>query len=125
MNTANRIAAFAVLAGCACAALAQTPVTPAVDRREARQEKRIEQGEKSGALTPKEAAKLERGQTHVENMEAKAKADGKVTAKERARLERAQNVQSRKIYREKHDRQRDLNHDGKQDRPHPRRAAKP
>ena len=44
-----------------------------------------------------------------------AKADGKVTAKEREHIEHAQNVESRKIYREKHDRQHDLNHDGRTD----------
>ena len=35
----------------------------------------------------------------------KAVADGKVTKKERARLEHAQDNQSRKIYRQKHDKQ--------------------
>ena len=38
-------------------------------------------------------------------MENKAVADGKVTAKERAKIEKAQNKQSRRIYREKHDKQ--------------------
>jgi hypothetical protein len=38
-------------------------------------------------------------------MENKALADGKVTAKERARIEKAQDRQSKKIYREKHDKQ--------------------
>jgi hypothetical protein len=38
-------------------------------------------------------------------METRAEADGKVTKKERARIEHAQDNQSRKIYREKHDKQ--------------------
>ena len=38
-------------------------------------------------------------------MENKATADGVVTAKERRKIEHAQNQQSRKIYREKHDKQ--------------------
>ena len=99
-------------------AFAQTPSTPRVDQRQANQERRIEQGVQSGSLTPREAARLERGQDHVQNLEDKAKADGKVTPKERARLQHAENVQSRKIYSEKHDRQHDLNHDGKMDHPH-------
>ena len=33
-------------------------------------------------------------------------ADGKVTPKERRRIERAQDKQSKKIYREKHDKQK-------------------
>ena len=60
---------------------------------------------KSGSLTEKEAARLDKGQAHVQKMENKAVADGKVTKKERARLEHAQDNQSRKIYRQKHDKQ--------------------
>ena len=75
------------------------------DQRQANQERRIEQGVKSGSLTEKEAARLDKGQAHVQKMENKAVADGKVTKKERARLEHAQDNQSRKIYRQKHDKQ--------------------
>lgn len=106
----------AVLAAFALPVLAQTS-TPNIDQRQANQQKRIDQGVKSGELTGKEAARLEKGQERVQKMEDKAKADGKVTPKERARIEKAQNVESRKIAREKHDRQHDLNHDGKKDRP--------
>ena len=87
-------------------AAAQTQSTPRIDQRQANQERRIEQGEKSGALTQKEAARLEKGQAHVQKMENKAVADGKVTKKERARIEKAQDKQSRHIYREKHDKQK-------------------
>ena len=87
-------------------AAAQTQSTPRIDQRQANQERRIEQGEKSGALTPKEATRLEKGQAHVQKMESKAAADGKVTKKERARIEKAQDHQSRRIYREKHDKQK-------------------
>ena len=76
-----------------------------VDRRQERQEQRIDQGVKSGALTPRETRKLERGQKHVENLETKAQADGKVTAKEKLRIEHAQDVQSKRIYKQKHDAQ--------------------
>ena len=86
-------------------ALAQTS-TPRIDQRQANQERRIEQGGKSGALTQKEAARLEKGQAHVQKMESKAGADGKMTKKERARIEKAQDHQSRRIYREKHDKQK-------------------
>lgn len=103
-----------LLAALPAAALAQ-PATPGVDRRQANQERRIEQGVRSGQLTEREAARLERGQDRVEKMEDRAKADGKVTAKERARLHRAQDRQSAAIYREKHDRQADRNHDGRKD----------
>ena len=80
---------------------AQT-ATPGIDKREANQEKRIEQGVKSGALTQREAAKLEAGQAKVEKMEDKAKADGKVTRQERKRIQKEQDRQSRRIYKKKH-----------------------
>jgi hypothetical protein len=106
----------AVLAACSLPALAQTG-TPNIDQRQANQQQRIDQGVKSGQLTGKEAGRLEKGQEHVQNVETKAKADGVVTRKERARMQRAENVQSRHIAKQKHDRQRDMNHDGKKDRP--------
>jgi len=40
-----------------------------------------------------------------------------VTRREQNRIEHAQDVQSRHINREKHDRQHDFNHDGRKDRP--------
>lgn len=94
--------------------------TPRVDQRQANQERRIEQGVASGSLTPREANRLERGQQHVANMESRAKADGVVTRQERARLHQAQDVQSRRIYAQKHDAQHDYNHDGRVDRPYRR-----
>ena len=97
-------------------ALAQS-ATPGVDQRQINQERRIEQGVASGSLTPRETMRLERGQQRVENMEMRAKSDGVVTRQERAQLQHAQDVQSRHIAREKHDRQHDYNHDGRNDRP--------
>jgi hypothetical protein len=107
---------IAVLAAFALPVLAQTN-TPKVDQRQVNQQQRIDQGVKSGQLTGNEAAKLEKGQAQVEKKEAKAKADGKVTPKEREKLKQAQNKQSEKIKHEKHDKQHDLNHDGKKDVP--------
>ena len=94
-----------IVAALAVPALAQTDSTRRIDKRQANQEARIEAGQKSGALNAKEAARLEKGQARVQKMENRAVADGKVTAKERARIERAQDKQSRRIYREKHDKQ--------------------
>lgn len=104
-----RIAAIAfAFAGFTSGALAQsdTTSTPRIDKRQDNQQKRIDQGVASGALNQKEAARLEKGQQRVEKMEDKATADGKVTAKERRRIEHAQDNQSKKIYREKHDKQK-------------------
>lgn len=111
------IAALALPVQAQTAPVRNPGATPGVDKRQANQQQRIEQGVKSGELTTKEAARLEKGQERVQAMEDKAKADGKVTAKERERLQHAESQQSQKIYREKHDRQHDRNHDGKTDRP--------
>ncbi|MSQ63659.1 MAG: hypothetical protein EXR33_07485 [Betaproteobacteria bacterium] len=95
-------AVFAVLA---VPTFAQTTSTPRIDQRQENQQQRIDQGVKSGQLNQKEAARLEKGQARVQKLEDRATADGKVTAKERAKIERAQNKESRRIYREKHDKQ--------------------
>ncbi len=115
------IAAALIIA--APSAFAQTGSTPApnaqqrIDQRQANQERRIEQGEKSGALTQREANRLDKGQARVDSIEQKAAADGSITRKEAAHVQHAQNVESRRIARQKHDRQHDLNHDGKKDLP--------
>lgn len=114
---------IAVLAAFSLPVLAQTApakdpaATPGIDKRQANQDARIQQGVQSGQLTQREAGRLEKGQERVQKMEDKAKADGVVTKKERTRIQHTQNVESKRIYRQKHDRQHDLNHDGKKDRP--------
>jgi hypothetical protein len=74
-------------------------------QRNVNQQQRIEQGVKSGELTNREAAKLERGQARDNRLEARAGADGQVGAGEQRRIQGAENRQSRRIYREKHDAQ--------------------
>ena len=85
-------------------AFAQT-ATPGIDQRQINQEQRIDQGVASGQLNQRETNRLERGQQRVDNMENRAKSDGVVTARERTRIQHAQNVESKRIYRQKHDRQ--------------------
>jgi hypothetical protein len=99
------------------AALAESNAMPGFDQRQAKQERHIAQGVQSGALTQREAVRLERGQQGLQLQEDRAKADGVVTRQERAHLQHAEDVQSRRIYAEKHDRQHDYNHDGRIDRP--------
>ena len=101
-----KIVTAAVIAAFAFPVLAQTTSTPRVDQRQEQQQQRIDQGVKSGQLNQKEAARLEKGQARVQKMEDKASADGKVTAKERRRIKAAQDKQSRRIARQKHDKQR-------------------
>ena len=74
-----------------------------IERRQARQQKRIDQGVKSGELTRKEARKLEKREAKIEKDKLKAEADGKLTAKEKVKLNKELDKESRKIYRQKRD----------------------
>jgi hypothetical protein len=74
-------------------------------QRDANQQKRIEQGVRSGQLNDREAARLERGQARDSTLQARAGANGNVSKNEQQRLQRNENRQSRRIHREKHDAQ--------------------
>ena len=99
MNKAIMLCAVLVL-GSAFAS-AQT-ATPRVTKRQLKQQARIEQGVKSGELTPGETKRLELQQAKIQADKKNAKADGVVTPAERAKLAREQNRANRKIYRLKH-----------------------
>ena len=113
MKIQTLIAAVALTVG--ASAFAQAPAapvapkdplaTPRIDQRQVNQEKRIDQGIKSGALTSKEAGKLEKREAKIESDKIAAKADGKVTKAERRKLNREEHHASRAIHRQKHDRQ--------------------
>jgi uncharacterized membrane protein YebE (DUF533 family) len=102
MNIISVAVAGALALALAAPAMADT----LIDQRQANQEQRIEQGIRSGQLTAGEAARLERGQARIERMERRALADGRMDPRERRRIMHAQDVQSRHIYREKHDNQK-------------------
>jgi hypothetical protein len=103
----------AVLFTAAGAALAQAPAvpvapkdplaTPRVEQRQDRQETRINKGITSGALTPKETARLDARENKIQSDKLAARADGKVTRAERRKLHREQDRASAAIYRQKHD----------------------
>lgn len=102
--------AAAVLATVSASSFAQaaapaSAATPGIDKRQANQEQRIDQGVAKGSLTPREARRLERQQGAIDRAENKAKADGTVTKQERRRLHHAQDHSSKSIHRQKHDRQ--------------------
>jgi hypothetical protein len=50
--------------------------------------------------------KLERGQARSERRQARAGADGHVGAVEQANIQRGENVQSKRIHRQRHDGQK-------------------
>lgn len=99
------VAAALLVSSAALTNVAAAEATPRVDQRQHNQAQRIRQGVASGELTRAETRRLVNGQQHVRRVERRVKADGDVTARERVRLDHAQDVQSRRIYRQKHDAQ--------------------
>jgi hypothetical protein len=77
-----------------------------INRQQARQDMRIYQGVRSGAITHREAAMLERHDDRINRMENRFRADGHLSFRERQKLHRALNQNNRRILRQKHDRQR-------------------
>lgn len=82
------------------------PRDPGVNERQFNQQQRISQGVRSGQLTPRETARLERQQAYIRAEERRYKSDGVLTRAERADLHHDLNATSRRIYNEKHDAQR-------------------
>ena len=79
-------------------------------QRNVNQEKRVEAGVKSGELTNKETAKLERGQARVDRKEARAAKNGHISKAEQARIQHADNKQSDAIFDEKHNAEKQAAH---------------
>jgi hypothetical protein len=93
---------FAVALSMACAgAFAQTTAA-STTQRDVNQQTRIENGLKDGSLSTKEAARLEREESHVDRLQGKALKDGKLTNAERAQLNAAQNKVSGDIAAARH-----------------------
>jgi hypothetical protein len=97
------------LAAAASIAAALPAAAQPVDAREHNQAERIQQGERSGALTPNEARALHRKEFRVRRFEAVARArhGGYLTRHDRKVLARMQNRDSHAIYRLKHNARRD------------------
>jgi len=92
-----------MLLGLAATGLAG-PRTPRINRRQENQQDRIQQGVKSGALTRREAGRLESLEGRIQANKLIDKSDGHVSPRERAQLNRELNRASRDIYRDKHNR---------------------
>ena len=93
----------AVLVALATPAMAQ----PRVENRKDRQEARVKEGEKSGELNKKEAARIKARQRDLNQQIREDRKDGGgLTAKERAKIEKRQDNISGDIYKQKHDAQK-------------------
>jgi hypothetical protein len=100
MNTTKTLIAITLTTLMSGLALAQTNGAQVV-QRDINQQKRIEQGLQSGALTVKEAGKLEREEAHIDRMEANDLQKGPLTGKESAQINRLENRVSNDIHRDK------------------------
>src|SRR6267378_2441547 len=97
MKAAATVIAVAVAGLFPVAASAQTVGSEV--QRDVNQQRRIEQGLKSGSLNTREASQLEKGEARIDRVEANAAKDGTLSPAEKARIQRAQNQESRQINR--------------------------
>ncbi len=92
------------LAAAASLAAALPAAAQPIDAREHNQAVRVEQGVRSGALTPGEALRLHRREARLHRVEAQVRFhhDGRLTPHARRILTRMENRDSHAIYRLKH-----------------------
>jgi Ni/Co efflux regulator RcnB len=95
---------LAVLAAAAVVSAAAPSFAQTINQRETNQQQRINQGVRSGELTPGEAARDERHLTSIDDQTARMRArnGGRLTPQERVHEQRRLNHESRRIYRTKH-----------------------
>jgi hypothetical protein len=97
---------FIFAAAFGLAAVAAAPAEARINQRQAHQQQRIAHGVASGQLNARETYRLERQEGRIAAYEARSRADGGgLSWHERARIEHMQNRESRRIYRQRHDRQ--------------------
>jgi hypothetical protein len=75
-----------------------------INQRKVNQQDRIAQGVKSGQLTPGETAHLEHQEAGINKEERgmRAQDNGHLTTQDRETLTKQQNVESKRIYKDKH-----------------------
>ncbi|PIM51855.1 hypothetical protein CS062_17660 [Roseateles chitinivorans] len=89
MKLNARLLAVSALMAVCTASFAQSTATTV--QRDVNQQRRIEDGLKSGELTVQEAGKLEREESHIDKLQSRELKDGHLSDAERARLRAAQN----------------------------------
>jgi hypothetical protein len=97
-----------IFGGLLVAALAITSIaqaqtrTPVITHRQHNQDRRINNGVRSGELTRNETRHVRNDERRISADKRMARSDGHVTAGERNRLRHEENHTSRAIYRDKH-----------------------
>ena len=105
MKIQTLLAAMALTTGSLAFAQTSAPSTPNLDKREANQQSRIDQGVASGQLNAKETNRMDKREAKLAANEATAKSDGTVTRAERRKLQREAHRNSVAIHHQKHDKQ--------------------
>lgn len=100
MNLKTLLLGLGLVAFCA-SGFSQT-TKKKVNKRQVVQQKKINQGVKSGELTKKEAVQLQKQQRNINQTKKAAKADGVVTRKEKAIINHKQNKAAGNIAKKKH-----------------------
>jgi hypothetical protein len=85
---------------------AQNADTHKINKKQKVQLHKIKEGVKSGELTRKEEKRLLKQEAKLQKKKKIAKADGKLTPGERRKLHREARKLDAKIYKQKHDRQK-------------------
>lgn len=93
-----------IIAALAAGALAPFSANAGINDRQERQDRRIEQGVKSGELTRGERRYLEQEQRHINRLERRFRSDGRLTKRERSILDAELDRLSRQIKVMKHNR---------------------
>jgi CRISPR/Cas system-associated endoribonuclease Cas2 len=108
MRKLGTVMAFAMILSFTGGAFAQTYHNRQanINKRQARQARRIEKGVENGSLTARETQQLSRQEARISDLEAKDRASGgRLSTRERAELNRLLNTESGRIYRQEHDNQ--------------------
>ena len=84
-----------------CGTMEAQTQTPQIRKTQVKQHKRVVHGVKTGTLTRKEAATLQRKQDGVTVAKRKVKSDGVVTKRERAKIQARQAKLGKEIYLKK------------------------
>ncbi|AXB76638.1 hypothetical protein TQ38_009170 [Novosphingobium sp. P6W] len=92
-----------MVAALMAATMIVTPAMAGVNGRQANQQHRIAQGWRSGELTGRETARLERQQHRIHRTENRMRATGGMNPRERARLHARQDRASANIRHQKYD----------------------
>ena len=99
-----KLATFVIAAMLAATPAAIFAQAPTINQRKENQQDRIAQGVGSGQLTAGETSRLEHQESGINREERGMRAQdrGHLTAQDRRVINHQQNVESRRIYRDKH-----------------------